>query len=276
MNSKEQQLKQSSHGFLANEAIKRGEFYALRCNNGEFEEFFSSQSDFYMEAYNARLECVDGKSSELFISPRNVSKSKKLENFLKKNRPPVRFYNPEEIALLVAQNPNSGIKVNYREHDHYREWEFILDSKKTGVTNDSLKTTGKKAITLTRGECDHVEPFLVVGYPARYEREKIIFYPKIAETSGDNTHRAQLEEAMLKLLDCSRYEVSQELEFAVKENSPSATIIFDNQGVTKSEKPGEYFVDISLKEEHVPKMRRIIERAKQFLNKSGIISKEDC
>lgn len=200
--------------------------------------------DFYSEAYEARRK-IAGKQ---YTGILDKSESPELKDFLKRNRPPTLFFEPQQIATLLT--PDSDITVYHEKSDTFERWKFTLNPKKFTVSSDWTSPDRKQTITLVRGKppkYEKEEPYLVIDFPARYDGSTIIFYPNIKITYGDTIPREKLEQAMIKLLGLKEHSVPQQLEFKALKRQGSM-ITKDSSGRVTDKKVWDiYPVEISLK-----------------------------
>lgn len=208
------------------------------------ERWFPQQSDFYMEAHKALIPLI----KDLDYSPyEGISKSERFEGFLKANRPPILFFDPAEIASLLT--PDSDIVVTHKETDQFKKWQFTLNPQKYEVSNDLFSPHRKQTITLTRGdvgEYSRAEPYLIVGFPARYDDLRVVFYPDIKITWGDSSPRDKLETALFNLLGLVEHKVEQQLVF--KPRKEEHQMPRTEYGKTRIERYVTCRVDIDLAE----------------------------
>ncbi len=175
--------------------------------------FGSFENDFFWNAEEARRKAL-GKLSTTRIgrSPR-IIKTSRLEAFLKAKRPPILFFQPQDIASLL--NPNSNIAVEHKETAGLETWKFTLNSEKYKMPNEQ-----EQSITLTRGivKNGEPEPYLIIGFFASYNSSdgSVCFSPNIERTEGDSWQRTAIDEAMLTLLGIERTSIPRLLSFTVK------------------------------------------------------------
>lgn len=210
------------------------------------EKFENSTTDydFYFEASEARKE-IAGKQ---YTSLLDKSESPELKDFLKRNRPPTLFFEPQQIAGLLT--PDYDITVNHEKSDTFEKWEFTLNPKKFTVSSDWTSPDTKQTITIVRGKppkYEKEEPYLVIDFPARCDMSTITFYPHIKITYGDAIPREKLEQTMIKLLGLKEYSVAQQLEFKVVKRQGSMTTKDSFGRVTDQKVWNIYPVEISLK-----------------------------
>lgn len=210
----------------------------------KLENVFPSQGDFFDEV---TLAFIKGSLKRYSIPLRKHSE--KLETFLEEHRPPTLFFAPQDIANALT--PESDIIVNRKSHEgRLGLWVFSLNPKKHEADSPSLKQT----ITLTtieEPERYHVqEPYLVVGFPARYDGSSVTFYPSIKQAWGDNIPKDELDKAMTKFLGLKEHTVEQQLDFRViKEEMPKNRATHGSR-ILMNPNPGTftaYPVEISLK-----------------------------
>jgi hypothetical protein len=130
----------------------------------------SGSCDFLLEARAAREKARAGTKG-FFLEP---ELSEDTVEFLKKNRPPTRFFNPQALEFL---KPEPKVKFDHErgEKGEYEWWCF------------SAKIPDKKGynllLRLTRGKVPWlcaIEPYLIVSFfPAAYAGGNIIFSPHI-------------------------------------------------------------------------------------------------
>lgn len=215
-----------------------------------------SRFDFYVEAHQARVEQLGYEQAQWLLSlvPLSIKKTDEMQAFLKKNRPPTLFFEPQGIAALLT--PDSDIVVlhekivNPEKNENYERWEFALNPKKYIVSIDLSNPWDRQTVTLTRGdlgEYAYSEPYLKVKFLANYKKGRVIFYPEIDITYGDSIPRKKIEKQMIKLLGLKQHVVHRKLSFTVKTEHYEQTRTDPSSGKKIAEQERDiYPVEISL------------------------------
>lgn len=211
----------------------------------KLENVFPSQGDFFDKV---TLASIKG-SLEGYSIPLILKLSEKLETFLDEHRPPTLFFTPQDIANALT--PESDIIVNRKSHEgQLGLWVFSLNPKKHEANSPSLKQT----ITLTTiGEPDKYvvqEPYLVVGFPAKYDGSSVTFYPSIKQNWGDTIPKDELDKEMTKFLGLKDHTVEQQLDFRVIKEEMRKNRATHGSRILMNPNPGTftvYPVEISLK-----------------------------
>jgi hypothetical protein len=170
--------------------------------------------DFWSEA------SVYAHSRKLDISFPNIfiqNRSKKLERFLKINRPQMLFFDPAEIAERL--NPNSNVLFKYKKTKEYERWKFYLNPQKFPLKEDEIKNDmlfTKPLVDINSKRVKfHTDPYFVVKFPATYKDGLVTFSPEIEITYGSMWPNPEedLHRQILGLLNVPEKQIAQKLDF---------------------------------------------------------------
>ena len=178
--------------------------------------------DFYLEALTAR-EKVKSGTEGYFLEPEF---STDVVEFLKKNRPQTRFFNPQDILFLKSE---PGVKF-YHEQGKKAECEYWrFATKPFNIEESSL------FLTLSRGKVPwlrETEPYLIVSFfPVAYADGNVIFSPHVEnslspfylertepnDTQVYTSDHKKWEKKIIDGLGLKKHVVKQELKFEVNE-----------------------------------------------------------
>jgi hypothetical protein len=173
--------------------------------------------DFWSEASAyAHSRKLDISFPNIFIQNR----SKKLERFLKINRPQMLFFDPAEIAERL--NPNSNVLFKYKKTKEYERWKFYLNPRKFLPKEDEIQDDmifTKPLVDISSKRVNfHAEPYFVVKFPATYKDGLVTFSPEIEITYGSmwSNPEEDLHRQMLGLLNVPEKQVAQKLDFRLQ------------------------------------------------------------
>lgn len=208
-------------------------------------EALISNYDLYTQANLKYLGFIK-RSKDLAINPEAIRISPELKDFLRTHRPPTLYFEPQDIASLLSQDPTFIVK--HEKNEKFERWEFNLDPKK----NDNLRD--EKSIILTRGdlENDIQNPYLVVGFPAKYDNGNIVFHPKVVINGG---RTGWFLTRLLNLKEKSVSTAPLQLNFAVKE-TPGWSRQVNEKGKMVQREWKTYSVEISLKKGSPPEEKK--------------------
>jgi hypothetical protein len=232
---------------LTAEQVHWKKFYGSTAERKRAKEWSPSRFDFSAEAFQAKQQHI-GKHKNMPTGQGIICNSPELVDFLNAYRPPTLFLEPQSIASLLT--PDSDIIVNHSQYDKFQVWNFTLNPKKYEVSDDVFGPNVKQTITLTRGnlgEYGHPEPYLRIGFPAKYDGNNIIFYPKIATTYGDGSNRDELDDQMIKLLQLEAIAIPQQIKFSVREAADEYAGTGKETKIIGRKMWGNYLVGVSLK-----------------------------
>lgn len=180
-------------------------------------------NDFYLEALTAR-EKVEPRTEGYFLG---LEFSTDAVEFLKKNRPQTRFFNPQDILFLKSE---SGVKF-YHEQGKKAEYEYWRFATKPFNIDNIEKSS--LFLTLSRGKVPwlhETEPYLIVTFfPAAYADGNVIFSPHVknflsplylerTEPNGTQVYTSDHKKWEKKIIDglgLKKHVVKQELRFEV-------------------------------------------------------------
>lgn len=181
-----------------------------------------------------------------------IEKSAELEYFLQANRPKMLFFEPRDITSLL---PTPEITFDREKTADYEALIFKFNRNEVNSPDNNI-SSNQQSFVLARNKTksdEYREPYLIIIFSAEYDGEQVIFYPK-ARTISQGLVKADLNQAMIRLLGLKEHRVNQHLEFKIKNKEKKKAKLHDfhhfpggfSLPTTKTKKWTRYLLEVSL------------------------------
>lgn len=187
------------------------------------DEYEIEEPSFITEFWSESYDLIRGSYGKVNVFDHvEVEKSEELERFLVRNRPEAIFFDPSEIASLLSSN--SSIVFKHRKTKTFEQFVFSLNPRLHPRLQNFSKEDLQYEMTFTRAlagvdkvRSKHLEPYLIVEFPSKYDGNHVVFCPEIRMTYGDLWSHpiGRLQEEMLTFLGIEEKKVEQKLDFSL-------------------------------------------------------------